>query len=919
MKGLYRSLGSRLRNKITLPFAVLTLLVALAGTLLTVRLTSGSLEERLRSYVADSLTVATDGMKAHQDKRLAALRAMLYTEGVVEALEKRDTDQLTRLLVPLKMNYRVDAVEVVDSSAREVLGIHHQPGSARVDEFRLSQEQQGVLSWPIVQRTLAGKADQLGDKQAEIVGGPSGSVLWIGGPVVEEGKVVGAVLVGTYLDNLAQELAAEAAARVSIYDPQGRLLASTLFEGSGSPALPADVLSDLIGASNSAPLIPLSRGGREYLAGYAPLMLRGETVGIISAAVSTEYIGQANEDARATMVMLFSIVGLAVLSLGHFIAGRIAAPIRSLVAVSRRVASYDFSQRVEQIGDDEIGELSSTFNFMTDELQRYTEQLSQRIADLTLLFETSTNLNRTQDVNEILDVAVDAIHRSGQADMVVLLVRDRIEKNWFYAGAKGLPPAQVGMLLTRTMERLPGSFPSSFDEGKPVVVDQESRVRAMLDEIGVDMPIGSIMLIPLTSSDEMMGLIVLGKTAESRFSDADQLALLRTISTEIAWSIHRAQLYTQVTEQVHQLVTLQQASRSISAKLSKQEVLEQILDNVIEISRGELAAISIWDVNEVRLRLGAWKGICRNGQDGEWPGQRMAEAAVMTGQAVTTRGKTIVEVPAGDENLDLGDSLCVSIRAEGQVLGTVFVRLPFLSGAFLHGDLMVLNTVANQAGVALKNALLYEDIQLLYHNVVKSLAAAIDARDPYTHGHSHRVAANCALMAEALGLGKAEREIIEVAAYLHDVGKIGVRDEVLLKRGRLSEQEMRLIREHPAVGARILEPVGFDREVIAIVLSHHERLDGAGYPNGLVGEAIPFGGRILCVADSFDAMISSRPYRTGLPVETAIAELRAHSGTQFDPDMVETLVGLLADGRVVLPSGALLRQQTPGLAVPILN
>ncbi len=167
-----------------------------------------------------------------------------------------------------------------------------------------------------------------------------------------------------------------------------------------------------------------------------------------------------------------------------------------------------------------------------------------------------------------------------------------------------------------------------------------------------------------------------------------------------------------------------------------------------------------------------------------------------------------------------------------------------------------------------------------------TLVSLIDLRDRYTGGHSSRVAAYCRNTAIRLGLTDTEVESIELASSLHDIGKIGVPDHVLLKTGRLTEEEFEWIKRHPECGWLALRNVeGLEQESL-MVLHHHERMDGRGYPGGLRGSEIPLGSRIITVADSFDAMTTDRPYRPALPRDNAIAELVRCSGPQFDPDVV---------------------------------
>jgi len=166
------------------------------------------------------------------------------------------------------------------------------------------------------------------------------------------------------------------------------------------------------------------------------------------------------------------------------------------------------------------------------------------------------------------------------------------------------------------------------------------------------------------------------------------------------------------------------------------------------------------------------------------------------------------------------------------------------------------------------------------------LSAAIEARDPYARGHASRVTVFAQAMAKRIELDKERLSVLRLSALLHDVGKLAVPPAVLLKRGPLTEVEFVQVRRHPAAGVRMLRSLGAPREILPSVLHHHERWDGAGYPRGRAGERIPLEARILTVADSFDAMTSTRPYRAPRHVPDALEELCRCAGSQFDPDLV---------------------------------
>ena len=184
---------------------------------------------------------------------------------------------------------------------------------------------------------------------------------------------------------------------------------------------------------------------------------------------------------------------------------------------------------------------------------------------------------------------------------------------------------------------------------------------------------------------------------------------------------------------------------------------------------------------------------------------------------------------------------------------------------------------------------------------VEMIAAAVDAKDAYTRGHSGRVSGYAGAIAGALGLPEADIARIRQAGLLHDVGKIGVPDAILLKPGALSDEEFAVIKEHPAIGEHILQGLPFLAEILPAVRHHHERWDGHGYPDGLAGEAIPLDAAILAVADSFDAMTSSRTYRVALSVSEAIRRVREGTGAQYDPRLVAAFDRALADGTLTVP------------------
>ena len=229
--------------------------------------------------------------------------------------------------------------------------------------------------------------------------------------------------------------------------------------------------------------------------------------------------------------------------------------------------------------------------------------------------------------------------------------------------------------------------------------------------------------------------------------------------------------------------------------------------------------------------------------------------------------------------------VCVPLIRDKRYLGILLAIDKNDRSEFTSVDLKLLSNVGNQCSIFLENAALYQDMQDLFMGVLHSLTHSIDAKDAYTRGHSQRVAELSRDLARKIGLPEEQCERVYLSGLLHDVGKIGVPEAVLTKPGRLSDAEFEAIKKHPAIGAQILENIKQLQDVIPGVLYHHERWDGRGYPYNLAGENIPLFGRIICVADSFDAMSSTRTYRPALPLEAALAEILRCAGTQFDPTL----------------------------------
>ncbi len=234
--------------------------------------------------------------------------------------------------------------------------------------------------------------------------------------------------------------------------------------------------------------------------------------------------------------------------------------------------------------------------------------------------------------------------------------------------------------------------------------------------------------------------------------------------------------------------------------------------------------------------------------------------------------------------------LGITIIVKKHIIGILYLynKLPSKFSPFSEftsEELRLISSFTHQIAVAIENHRLYSDIHDIFLDYIKSIAAALDARDTYTHGPSRRVASFSVGIGKELGFTEGELEFIELSATIHDIGKIGIKGEILNKPGRLTDEEFEIIQSHVTRGSKILEPMSRLRVLMPGVRNHHERYDGKGYPDKLKGNEIHLVARILAIADTYDAMTSDRVYRKGLSHEVACEEIKKGAGTQFDPKL----------------------------------
>jgi HD-GYP domain-containing protein (c-di-GMP phosphodiesterase class II) len=332
-------------------------------------------------------------------------------------------------------------------------------------------------------------------------------------------------------------------------------------------------------------------------------------------------------------------------------------------------------------------------------------------------------------------------------------------------------------------------------------------------------------------------------------------------------------------------------------------VLELALENAEEVCRAETS--SIWELDEERQEL--FFRVVRGSAAVDIRGLRVPVGEGIVGSvAQSGEAEMVNDVAAdprwnGDPTADFQTRaiLTVPLRAQGSVIGVVQLLNPVGRDRFTDGDLWRMRQFAAILAPTLQNARLWAAQGRQFVSMVTLLAEALEKRDPYTGGHVRRVVGYSLLLGSEMGLSREELRDLRLAATLHDIGKITTPDHILGKPSPLEPEEAEIMRRHAADGASIVSSLG-KPPVLHGVRSHHERMDGKGYPDGLTDPQIPPTARIIAVADTYDAMTTSRPYRAGLPAESAAAEILASTGSQFCPRVVAAFRSLFDSGRFSL-------------------
>jgi diguanylate cyclase (GGDEF)-like protein/putative nucleotidyltransferase with HDIG domain len=388
---------------------------------------------------------------------------------------------------------------------------------------------------------------------------------------------------------------------------------------------------------------------------------------------------------------------------------------------------------------------------------------------------------------------------------------------------------------------------------------------------------------PVIIGGEVVGSIMVGTTDPFRSFDAVDRQGLAGFAQVTGAALRSAQLREDRDRRIKRLSALNVLAWQLAAVHEPYEIAR-----LAYVAAGELVARDAFYVARFDAEKREFDFLLQADGEDIWRGERYPLGAGPTSQVVLTGETHLVGTPQAAAH--------VPLKSRGRLVG-VLSSQSYAPDAFDDEDLIVLQSLANLVATAFENAEHVQQSRELYLASVKALAAAVDARDPYTRSHSARVAALARTVAEEMRLGPDELRRVQLGALLHDIGKIGIPDAILNKPGPLNEEEWVLMRTHPAVGASILAVVEPLRDLVPIVRAHHERFDGNGYPERLAGDDVPIEAHIVAASDAFEVIVSRRAFKQAQTVEFACAELLRCRGTQFHPGVVDSFLRVIERDR----------------------
>lgn len=509
------------------------------------------------------------------------------------------------------------------------------------------------------------------------------------------------------------------------------------------------------------------------------------------------------------------------------------------------------------------------------------QESTRRYREMSILYEFSQSISHALSVTDLCDRLATALQTTlGYEHADVLILDD--SGNELVSGVPANRPA--------ARDAGQGACGRALGGGRPVRVDDANEE---LDREWLQPDTRSVLCVPIPTGDGMGGVIEVQSPRPAEFT-ADDERLLVALAGPVGIVLERTRLFQATQRQAQEFTSLYELGAAVGSSLHLDQILHSVVSSAITLLEADSCSIMLLDEVRRELTMQACQGAitARVGEVCQSLGDGIAGWVAESGEPLLVQGD---QVPGHLRNITAREhvtsAISVPLKSSGRTLGVINVSSQG-ERRFTESDVLLLTRLAADAGMALENAHLYDELRQSFMETVAALAQAVDAKDPYTRGHSERVTDLALAIGAELKVSAEDMAVLRSAAVLHDIGKIGIAEQILRKPGPLDAQEWATMRQHPDLGAGIVGPVSSLGPVVPILQHHHERWDGTGYPGHLRGEEIPLGSRILSVADAYEAMTSDRAYRNAISEGEAISILKAGAGHQWDPRVVKAFLHL---------------------------
>jgi putative nucleotidyltransferase with HDIG domain len=735
-----RAYNVKIASKIVVPFIALAVFISFFGGWAAFTFVNSLMDESASSELKQATTATIRTIELFEDEIDIYSTSFAASPNLPKAIAARDAELISTNFKHRMRKEAADFYLVTDKNGTII-----------------SEADSPFDSAPTLAETHLMEIASTEQANHHMITTKAGSAIATIAPVKTPNGVAGYVVMGKFI-NVAylERIKSIGGHDLAVFD-ENSLLATTIstIKVSGcqtSDCHASEFKGDYQGKVEKGQLEPKSVTmlGHTYLVDHSVLKVAGHSAGFITVMLPMDSLIALRSEMLTWIILVATVLLLLITGLGYVISKGISNPVRALSVASASVAAGDLSPRVSYPGTrDELGEMASSFNKMTENLDRYTTNLKKRLRELSVLYDVGLTINSAADLDAVLSLILSNAGTAVNADCGSLLLLDPAEGRYVVRGTYNIPDSLRNNVCLDPMT------------GDPVWITGPHK--ETVQETGT---LTKICLL-VKAREGMEAIMVSRDNAEP-------------------------------------------------------EVLEKL------VATDTVALIS------------------------------------------------------------------VALTVQGQIIGLLNLARNGAKKPFVEDDKNFLATLASQAAIAINNKQLMESLHEAYLATVRSLAEAVDAKDHYTQGHSTRVADFAVKIAKEYSLPDNEIEGIETAAYLHDVGKIGIKDDILSKPGILTPEESDIVRSHPVIGSKILAPINFPWDVVPIIYQHHENYGGGGYPNNLSYDEIHIGARILAVADAYEAMTSDRPYRGALKTAEALNILRKEAGRRYDPRVVELFSKILA-------------------------